>query len=587
MDETSNYQFKINNIVLKNSKIIKPNKITVFVGANNCGKTQLLKDIIEYISKEHSQLVILDDLDIAYPITYEEFVEIYPLKYREGDGLIRYYNIAPTLDRVGSQKIFNSVKEMENQLKQKFSLKNQEFLHMIGEEMITFLSTDNRLNLVKKHKIDNYAVEGPKDILSALYDKDSKIVSLIEEKVKKIFNINIYFDSSEPGVLQFRVGKDFSNISSNNQDAYKQLSKYKLLDDQGDGLRSFVGILTAIISLPRPVILLDEPEAFLHPPQAMQLGAVIAELINDSQQIFISTHSADFLRGLLSATKDAEIVHLSREGEKNTNVRVLNNEMLNKIIADPLLSSSRVLEGMFYKGVVATEADADALFYQRLYQMIGSSDEIHFINAHNKQTLKKIIEPYKSLGIRYALIADADVIRDKHEFMDIIKLITDEEIRDTILQERTQVYDFFKKKDKKTILFELQSNIKQLAIQELPTNNEEVERVLYKFRKELKKLRDDSDELAIFKQDGRAALTIELQKKFDDLWNHCAGYGLFIVSVGELESWLIDYGIDRKSNKSKWISEALNKLYEIDVDSKKEIWKFMNSLKEYFYTVDN
>lgn len=202
--------------------------------------------------------------------------------------------------------------------------------------------------------------------------------------------------------------------------AYSQVSRYPILDNQGDGLRSYVGMISALMSLSKPIILLDEPEAFLHPPQAMQLGMSIANLVKDSQQIFISTHSADFLRGLLSSTNDAVIVHLSRPTETLTKANVLDSDTLNTIIKDPLLSSSRVLEGMFYKGVVATEADADAVFYQRLFQKIGASDEIHFVNAHNKQTLKKVIQPYQNLGIKFALIADADVIRDKVEFESLI-----------------------------------------------------------------------------------------------------------------------------------------------------------------------
>lgn len=109
---------------------------------------------------------------------------------------------------------------------------------------------------------------------------------------------------------------------------------------------------------------------------------MISDLIDDSQQIFIATHSADFLRGLLSRTRNAVITHLTRTPENATIAKQLDSVTLNKIITNPLLSSSRVLEGMFYKGVVATEADADAVFYQRLFQKVGAADQIHFVNAH-------------------------------------------------------------------------------------------------------------------------------------------------------------------------------------------------------------
>ena len=42
------YRYRIEKINLKDGTSIEPGKINVFVGANNCGKTQLLKDILAY-----------------------------------------------------------------------------------------------------------------------------------------------------------------------------------------------------------------------------------------------------------------------------------------------------------------------------------------------------------------------------------------------------------------------------------------------------------------------------------------------------------------------------------------------------------
>jgi hypothetical protein len=46
-----------------------------------------------------------------------------------------------------------------------------------------------------------------------------------------------------------------------------------LLHEQGDGVRSFVGLLHSLARL--PLVLIDEPEAFLHPPHARLLGRVL------------------------------------------------------------------------------------------------------------------------------------------------------------------------------------------------------------------------------------------------------------------------------------------------------------------------
>lgn len=45
---------------------------------------------------------------------------------------------------------------------------------------------------------------------------------------------------------------------------------------------------------------------------------------------------------------------------------------------------------------------------------------------------------------------------------------------------------------------------------------------------------------------------------------------------------MVDYDLERSSNKSKWISKALNKLYDIEYDENKAIWKFVNALRTFW-----
>lgn len=579
------YNYRINKINLKDGTPVEPGRINVFVGANNCGKTQLLKDMLAYMTGSRTEPVLLTDLDLPYPSTWEELIAAYPMNIVDTNGgLQQLRHISPTLNaQPAGPQTFNLLNTLKQQLR---NTDKREFRQSTGQGMVTFLNTDNRLSLTQKCTVQNLQTVGPKNVLEALYHADIAAPNRIRELVKSTFNTDIYFDYTDPGTLQFRIGNDFSTISENSRVAYSQVSRYPILDNQGDGLRSYVGMISALMSLSKPIILLDEPEAFLHPPQAMQLGMSIANLVKDSQQIFISTHSADFLRGLLSSTNDAVIVHLSRPTETLTKANVLDSDTLNTIIKDPLLSSSRVLEGMFYKGVVATEADADAVFYQRLFQKIGASDEIHFVNAHNKQTLKKVIQPYQNLGIKFALIADADVIRDKVEFESLIDGIMEDTQKESIMREREIVYNYFQKLDKHTILTQLKQKTQEFASQDIPASDDDPQKIasaLFDFRKGLKKLRDDADELANLKEWGRKALDADVatQQEFDKLLEHCASSGLFIVPVGELESWLVDYGVARSSNKTKWITRALEKLFEIDYDSEKRICRFIDALKTY------
>ena len=114
---------------------------------------------------------------------------------------------------------------------------------------------------------------------------------------------------------------------------------------------------------------------------------------------------------------------------------------------------------------------------------------MHFVNAHNKQTLKKIIGPYQKLGIKFAMIADADVIRDKREFSDILQVTSDEQLKSQILQEREIIMKHFQVRNKYAVLYELQAKTKELAEQPLipeTADPDDIASALFDFRSNLK-----------------------------------------------------------------------------------------------------
>ena len=574
------YQYKIQSIELENGNSFEPGRINVLVGANNCGKTQLLKDIFGHITGNEVGIVA-KKIDSNCPISWEEIKKSYNMQIVEQDGYEQLKHISPFLQ--GEPSGFTQP-NIESLLSHWLANDQLAFRKATGQGLVIYLNTDNRLQLAMSKPVkENLQKRGAQNLLEVLYLSGSKTTEKVQEYIKDIFETDIYLNSANLGTLEVKVNHTLPQPNGNSQDIYKQLENYPLLDEQGDGIRSAFGIISAIISNKRPIILLDEPEAFLHPPQALQLGLIISELIDESQQLFIATHSADFMRGLLSSTQKEKIIRLERY-KNHTNARILSPDILEKIVKDPLLSSARVLEGLFYKGVVATEADADAVFYQRVFQKIGAGEQIHFINAHNKQTLKKIIVPYQNLGIKFAMIADADVLREKSEFESIIEVIPSEK-RKTILDQREIIIKYFEKRSTYNIFYELKENLKKL----IDTNEvsesddkQEIEVKLKTFRAKLKNYRDEADKFSELKKLGRKSLPSELQVVFDSLWKECAKNGLFIVKNGELESWLEEYGIKRTQNKSRWISKALEKIYTIEPDESKPIWQFANDLKNYF-----
>jgi hypothetical protein len=76
------------------------------------------------------------------------------------------------------------------------------------------------------------------------------------------------------------------------------------------------------------------------------------------------------------------------------------------------------MAGLFYDHVVVGEADADRSFYQEINErLLATSDKrgaphTLFLNAENKQTIPKIVEPLRKLGVPAATISDLDVLKE-------------------------------------------------------------------------------------------------------------------------------------------------------------------------------
>jgi AAA15 family ATPase/GTPase len=89
-------------------------------------------------------------------------------------------------------------------------------------------------------------------------------------------------------------------------------SKAMLIRDASDGVKAFVGIISEIVAGDPIVLLIDEPEAFLHPAIAFSLGKEIAATtIGSQKRVFVSTHSPTFVMGCIQSGAPINIVRLT------------------------------------------------------------------------------------------------------------------------------------------------------------------------------------------------------------------------------------------------------------------------------------
>jgi hypothetical protein len=366
----------------------------------------------------------------------------------------------------------------------------------------------------------------PQHHLAALF-KDDVLRQRVRDIVVKAFP-GRYFVIDPTGMQQFRVGMNARPPADSTEERNwdDRATEYHATDEPietlSDGVVSFTGLVAAAVSLPHRILLIDEPEAFLHPPLARLLGSSLASLTRErATSLVVATHSAEFLMGCIESGVNTTIVRLTWEREV-AGARVLAPNELKALIGDPLLRSTRALSGLFHRGVVVGESDHDRAFYDEINRRLLVGDrgvaDAFFTNAQNWQTIPRIIGPLRQLGVPAAAIIDLDTVPAPK-------------------QEWNKFY-------------------KMMGLQESETATLDDER---KALSDMLNALPRDDEHPGYKKTGVSALSENDQDVACTVLDRLAKYRVFVVDTGELESWLPTLDLPR-GNKAKWIVEAFKKL---------------------------
>ncbi len=299
-------------------------------------------------------------------------------------------------------------------------------------------------------------------------------------------------------------------------------------------------------------MLLDEPEAFLHPAQARYLGKWIADNSDKlSGQLIISTHNSNFLSGLLQSDKKVDIYRLNRN-EDNTTFKLIPPEATENLSKSPMLSSQRVLEAIFHKAVIVCEADADRIVYQTVSTLHHNNQEILFVYSHNKQTLKDVASLLIATQIPVGVISDIDLLNDETDFKNLFLAVTQTEPSAELLGKRTEIAKSVDNTSEKQALDKLKENITEL-LEQLNKN----EHSFGGAKGALNRIRKETSKWAFPKKNGLEGFEVEIQPKVAEVIAELNEKNIFIIPVGELEGWM-DLGTSRKNN---WIVLALNEIF--------------------------
>lgn len=523
---------------------IETTPVTVFVGPNNSGKSKLLSEINHFCNygKEDYSKVILKNLEFCdlSPPEAGEMLKSIEIKPNYGET-IQPDNIfvgnARHRNQVPRHKLFESLKYPNSQ--------TQRFCSWFLIYKTLILDGENRITLINQQEGGDLQ-QAPTNTFQLLFSDDDKRKEL-RRIIYDAFSLYLVIDPTNRGKLRLRLSlnqpTDDIQERGLHHDAVQFHSQAMPIEDASDGVKAFTGMMTEIVAGDPKIILIDDPEAFLHPSLSFKLGKEISLASRDSdKRLFVSTHSSNFVLGCIQSGVRVNIVRLTYSNNTAT-ARVLPNQDILRLMRNPLLRSTGVLEGLFYESVVITESDTDRAFYQEVNErLLRYKPELAipnclFINAQNKQTIQTIIRPLRELGIPAVGILDIDILKDGgSNWTNFLESGFIPKIEHRAL---AQVRNEIKKKFDNT-----KKNMKREGV----------------------KILEDSDKEAA-----------------NNLFDKLAEYGLFIVRDGELEFWLQNLGVE--GHGPKWLIEIFEKMGE-DPDnpnylkpSEDDIWAFIGKVR--------
>lgn len=540
---------------------ISKNDIVLFVGPNNAGKSQSLKDIYA-LSRMKCPATVITDITIdKYPGQLTSLLD----SISKGNNQGRFISY----DVLGGSVKINEFTERR--------FHDVPYYDDFRTLFVANMDTSARLSICWPPQ--SITRDAPKQHPIHYAAFDSSYRKWLSESFKKAFGTEVIPNTQFGGSVPLCMGEpvkfneDFEDEQTRQEAYAKILEGYKQVQDQGDGIKSFTGILLYLMLNYYCTYLIDEPESFLHPPQARIMGQIIGETLSDQQQAFISTHSEDIIKGLLETCPERlKIIRITREGDTNY-FSILDNDKFSEIWNDPLLKHSNIMSSLFHKTVVLCESDADCQMYSIIESYIkqkqGKYAEALFIHCGGKQRMARIISALRALNIDVKTIPDLDMLNDEMVFKGLLEAYgidwvhVQSDYKILVSQIQNGPRETINRISTKTAINSIleKSNVTNLSPEELKEIHEAI-RVVSKWDN-VKKMGVS----AIPPGDATAA--------FGRLNSTIRAIGIYLVPVGELECFIKEVG----GHGPAWVNSVLESYHDFENDVYSKIIEFVTGLE--------
>lgn len=588
MQSKKKFYHPLKRISVPKAGSIASRGLVVVIGPNSSGKTQILKDIYRKVCGMGQRLVVCDDIELEKPPPFKQFLE-----WQVAEGKIkREYDAerkvhlrqwAPSiglgskgwkLDVDQLEKWYNQFVESQGVVPTRpFQYK---FLEHVGATMMTSLLLDRRLTTINTVGGFDYETAPAGNELQALYLNESAEEELSSE-LMRCFRKAVWLDATRGGQLCFRISETGKLPSDRERRSPNAIRGFRILESEGDGLKSYTGICMSLLLGRRPVCLIDEPEMCLHPPQAYALGRFIGRHgTSPTHTTYVATHSSYILRGIIDETRDLQLLRLSRIGTAFRGDLIPYDDLA-ECLERPSTKVETILDGLFAEAVTVVESEGDRLVYGAVWEKTGTPDrDVHFVSVGGVGGMASTSTLYTKLKIPVVVIADLDVVVQHESMKAILLAVTNGDRAGELLAESDELRAEIRQASSSRSDSEVRHRLAALATEDIDSVS---------LHRELQGLVQELSLTRVLKRGGLANFANQhnIRDRFEKLLSGCRSEGLFIVPVGELEDWLSEFMKDGPSRytKAAWAHEAAVRIRKSSGNQKGDIWDFIRAMSEF------
>ncbi len=536
-------QVYINGLVCSDGNTLhfSNDDIVVVVGANNAGKSEFLRNVRDALAEKKSGYVVADVSITKVGSVGDVKNWIASTAYGE-----QATERTKWFKRPGAQVTEDEIASIWR--------RDPGRLGSLIDFFCVLLTADKRLS--SANPADNISTtKEPLTHPIHYLQADDALEDLISRKFRDAFGLDLIVHRNAGSKVPLHVGlKPLLPAGKDrvSREYIQMLEALPTVHTQGDGVRAFVGMLLHLLTFDFSLLLLDEPEAFLHPPQVRQLAHVIATDIPPERQMFIATHSGEFVRALLESNAGrVRILRLDRDASVNKTSELKNAE-LKKLWSDPILRYSNILDGLFHKKVIIAESDGDCRFFAAMLGTLPNASfvahDVLFVHCGGKARVATVTSALFSLAVPLAAVLDVDVLSEEYPLRAIYSSLGG-------------TWDGIEA-DWKSVKLSVEAKRSELSSSQVKS---EVSKILDKVKennfpgqaaKGIAEVLKRSSPWSIVKSAGISYIPPgEPTQAYQRLRTSLRGVGLFIVEIGELENF------DRSvpGHGPKWVNEVLSK----------------------------